>query len=225
VLCHSYTPALPPSQSLFSPKDTLLFTHGAGGTLEAPAVVHFCTGFSSITKRRILAFQGSSNLKARVKGFEACWEYATQVMEGTVVFAGRSMGARAAVLASTQLSSAEDGARLILVSYPLQGPKEVRDQILLDLPPSSKVLFILGGRDAMCPLPLLEGVRAKMQARTQIVVVRGADHGMNVRPAAGTRIFGERAGRVAARWVDGRDLEEVDGVEEEGTVYIGDEEE
>lgn len=133
------------------------------------------------------------------------------------------MGARAAVMAATELIVAEEEklvgtVRLVLVSYPLQGPKDVRDQILLDLPKETDVLFVIGDRDAMCPLDLLEGIRARMKARSRLVVVRGADHGMNIRPASKTRELGEETGRVAARWVSGE--------ENEGeTVYVGEEDE
>ena len=133
------------------------------------------------------------------------------------------MGARAAVMAATELVAAEEGTlvsrlRLVLVSYPLQGPKDVRDQILLDLPKETDVLFVIADRDAMCPLDLLEGVRVRMEARSRLVVVRGADHGMNIRPASKTQELGEETGRVAARWINGE--------ENEGeTLYVGEEDE
>lgn len=135
------------------------------------------------------------------------------------------MGARAAVIAATETlqqrgasSSAEEvPIRLILISYPLVGPKsDLRDQILLDLPPSVGVLFIIGDRDAMCPLDVLNETRAKMAAKGQLVVVRGADHGMHVKPARREKGVGEKTGRVAGEWVGG-------GVEEE-VVYVGGEE-
>lgn len=138
------------------------------------------------------------------------------------------MGARAAVIAATELHTQvqeqqrgqETGveAKLVLVSYPLQGPKDVRDQILLDLPEGFEVLFIVGDRDAMCPLELLDEVRAKMRGKSRVVVVRGADHGMDVRPKSQTREVGEETGRVAARWLSGE-------IESEGEVLnVGDEE-
>lgn len=65
------------------------------------------------------------------------------------------------------------------------------------------MLFIVGERDAMCPLGLLEETREKMVARSRVVVVQGADHGMNVVPAKRTRGLGEETGRVAARWLSG----------------------
>jgi predicted alpha/beta-hydrolase family hydrolase len=215
IQCHQYTP----SSSNLSP--TLIFTHGAGGTLSADAVVNFCTGFSKYFP--VLAFQGSMNLKARTKGFHACIEelhssqetaqkskLKKQVEKKRMLLGGRSMGARAAVIATSELLAEKDHEReetsiqLILVSYPLQGPKDdLRDQILLDLPESISVLFIVGDKDAMCPLDLLNETRSKMVAKSQVVVVRDADHGMSIKPASATKEVGESTGRVAAWWLEG----------------------
>jgi predicted alpha/beta-hydrolase family hydrolase len=191
IECHQYTPTPSPS----APSPTLIFTHGAGGTLSADAVVNFCTGFS--TSLPVLAFQGSMNLKARTKGFHACIDELTsnqvttvkkkkegRAEENRLLLGGRSMGARAAVLAASESiaehNDGKDGSsvQLILISYPLQGPKQdLRDQILLELPRSVSVLFLIGDRDAMCPLDMLNETRSRMTAKSQLVVVRGADHG------------------------------------------------
>ncbi|KAF2128384.1 hypothetical protein P153DRAFT_262877, partial [Dothidotthia symphoricarpi CBS 119687] len=182
--------------------DTLIFTHGAGGTLSAPAVVNFCAGFSSSLP--VFAFQGSSNLPARVQAFHECISH----IRTWLLIGGRSMGARAAVMAATSFltetieeTDERPKVRLILVSYPLKGPKGIRDEILLDLSEDVDVLFIIGERDAMCPLDPLEDVRGKMAAVSQLVVVRGADHGMCVRGKDREREVGEETGQVAARWV------------------------
>ena len=83
------------------------------------------------------------------------------------------MGARAAVMAATT-----ETTHLVLVSYPLHTDKEVRDQILLDLPESVKAIFVSGDHDNMCDLDRLEAVRSNMKRRTWRVVVQDADHGM-----------------------------------------------
>jgi len=216
IECHQYSP----TSSTSSPPPTLIFTHGAGGTLSADAVVNFCTGYSSSLP--ILAFQGSMNLKARTKGFHACIDElnSTQstALKGakedtagakTLLLGGRSMGARAAVIAATEhlaslgeKEAEELNVQLILVSYPLLGPKDdLRDQILLDLPKSVRILFISGDEDAMCPIDTLNDTRDKLTAKSQLVVVTDANHGMNVVPASRTQRVGEETGRWAARWV------------------------
>jgi pimeloyl-ACP methyl ester carboxylesterase len=122
------------------------------------------------------------------------------------------MGARAAVMAGSEVL--EEGGtdlelELVLVSYPLKGPKDTRDQILLDLPASVKILFVVGDRDSMCPLEMLDEVRSKMAAKSKLVIVKGADHGMHVKPAKLEKDIGEHTGRVAADWVAGKLTDEV----------------
>ncbi|KAF2501165.1 hypothetical protein BU16DRAFT_437927, partial [Lophium mytilinum] len=181
---------------------SLIFTHGAGGDLSAPAVVDFSTGFTAISP--LLCFEGSSNLASRASAFAAVIakeESSTHGFAGAL--GGRSLGARAAVVAATELF--KEGRRapwLVLVSYPLNGPKgDVRDEILLALPKEAEVLFISGSRDGMCDLAQLNEVRAKMEAKSQLVVVRGADHGMHVTPKKATSAVGEETGMVAAEWL------------------------
>jgi len=223
IECHQYTPT--PSSS--TPSPTLIFTHGAGGTLSADAVVNFCTGYSSSLP--VFAFQGSMNLKARTKGFHACIDELNSSQKTarkgakkntagskTLLLGGRSMGARAAVIAASEhLASLDDKEReevsiqLILVSYPLLGPKDVmRDQILLDLPKTVRILFISGDEDAMCPIDTLNETRDKLTAKSQLVVVTDGNHGMHVVPASRTQRVGEETGRWAARWVQGEPMDD-----------------
>lgn len=128
------------------------------------------------------------------------------------------MGSRAAVMAASEVIEEGEGREvdLVLVSYPLQGPKDVRDQILLDLPKSVKVMFVIGDRDSMCPLDLLDDVRKKMKANSQVVVVRGGDHGMHTKPAKLEKEVGEETGRLAAKWLAGEVSDEVKYIGEEG---------
>lgn len=178
----------------------LIFTHGAGGTITTPAIVNFSAGFSKNSTASIICFQGNMNLKSRVKMFGAVYDHASSTYQHrtTIALGGRSMGARAAVLAAT-----EDIKHLILASYPLQTNKETRDQILLDLPGDKNVLFISGDQDSMCDLNKLNEVRMKMKAKTWLIRVRDADHGMNVKPKKATALIGEKCGILAAEWLYG----------------------
>jgi hypothetical protein len=83
IQCHQYTPK--PTSSDTPP--TLIFTHGAGGTLSADAVVNLCTGSSS--SMSVLAFQDSMNLKARTKSFHACTEELRSKDENSMKRRGR----------------------------------------------------------------------------------------------------------------------------------------
>ncbi|KAI8940885.1 hypothetical protein NX059_002145 [Plenodomus lindquistii] len=232
IQCHHYT--RPPTTST-TPSPPLIFTHGAGGTLSASAILTFCTGFSRTTP--ILAFQGTMNLISRTKAFHACIAYLPSLApphpqtplqskkpktpeeeQGLLLLGGRSMGARAAVTCASEHLTLHPRTtvKLVLISYPLVGPKDTRDQALMELQEELEVLFVVGDRDAMCPIDLLNETRGKMKARSQLVVVRGADHGMRVKPARQEKAVGEETGRVAARWVRG----ELEG----GVIYVGGEE-
>ncbi|KAI4191841.1 MAG: hypothetical protein LQ346_004589 [Caloplaca aetnensis] len=179
-----------------APTPDLIFTHGAGGTLNSEAIADFVEGFAS-SGLAILCFQGNMNLRSRVKMFKAVVES----QEGQVsrkCVGGRSMGARAAILAAPAETS-----HYVLISYPLHTDKQVRDEILLELPESAKVIFVSGDRDSMCEIHRLDAVREKMRCRTWRVVVEGADHGMTVKPKAGTKPVGLKTGEVVAGWLQG----------------------
>lgn len=180
----------------------LIFTHGAGGTITSDGIAHFSGGFSKIALSSIVCFQGNMNLKSRTKMFDAVHDNVIQTYrhETPIALGGRSMGARAAILAAM-----EDTKRLILVSYPLHTDKEARDQILLDLPADKEVLFMSGDHDSMCDLDRLQEVRHKMRAKTWLVRVRNADHGMNVKPKKATMAVGEQCGILAAEWLHTRE--------------------
>ena len=171
---------------------TLIFTHGAGGTLKADAIVNFSNGFVSNSKDGIVCFQGNMNLKSRVKMFNTVIDH----LASPKCLGGRSMGARAAVMAATDQTT-----HLVLISYPLHTDKEIRDQILLDLPASVRVIFISGTKDTMCDLDRLENVRSRMKCKTWRVVVQDADHGMNLSPKSGTKDVGRKTGEVVAHWL------------------------
>ena len=172
------------------PPPALIFTHGAGGTLTSDGVANFSFGFSALLP--ILCFQGNMNLKSRVKMFNAV----TEDQKFSACLGGRSMGARAAVMATTS-----DTTYLVLVSYPLHTAKEVRDQILLDLSSSVKVIFVSGDGDSMCDLNSLEQVRGRMKCTSWRIVVEAADHGLNVKPRAATEAIGRLVGTIVARWL------------------------
>jgi len=183
------------------PNPALLFTHGAGGGLTTPAMLDFAEGFT--IEATIVSFQGNMNLKSRVQYFHAV--IAHDESFATAALGGRSMGARAAVLAATE--GEQKTAALVLVSYPLAGGKtdESREQILLDLPESIDVLFISGTKDAQCDLERLADVRARMSARSWMVQVDGADHGMSWKWKEEVQGMRYKTGTIAAKWLRERD--------------------
>lgn len=217
---------------------TLIFTHGAGGGLSTPATQDFVSGFASIASP-VVAFQGTMNLQSRVKTFTAVIEHLngggvapSEQPDVQPALGGRSMGARAAVLAANDGETNERRPRaLVLVSYPLLGGKDgdqVRDQILNEVSEDVDVLFVSGSKDKMCPLDRLQHIRKGMKAKTWCVTVDGADHGMGMTGSAKHSVSGVRkkSGEVAAQWLKERQKEKRECLlswnEEDAEIMMGD---
>ncbi|KAK0273079.1 hypothetical protein LTR35_012491 [Friedmanniomyces endolithicus] len=179
----------------------LIWTHGAGGGLAAPAASEFADGFSEYSS--IVSFQGSMNLPSRVKMFHPVIEHE----DFDAALGGRSMGSRAAVMAAMQQDCKTKA--LVLVSFPLVGGKknDSREQTLLHLPKDIDVLLISGDRDSMCDLEQLREVIERMKAKCWLVTVQGADHGMGWSPKGTVTAMRRKTGAVAAEWLKGRDAE------------------
>lgn len=94
-----------------------------------------------------------------------------------VILIGKSMGGR--IGCHVSLKEHVDG--LVCLGYPLCGggdPAKLRDKVLREL--RTPILFVQGTRDALCPLDLLEKVRAEMTAKNFLHVVEGGDHSLIV---------------------------------------------
>jgi dienelactone hydrolase len=177
----------------------LIFTHGAGGGLSNAATKNFTDGFAEVSS--VVSFQGNMNLQGRVNSFNAVIKH-----ENTrVALGGRSMGARAAVIAASHPDANVEA--VILASFPMVGAQkgDSREQILLDLPEGIDVLFISGSNDSMCSMERLQRVVKKMKARSWIVEVQGADHGMSIKSKAGVEPVRKSQGTLAAKWLIERD--------------------
>ena len=180
-------------------KPSLIFTHGAGGGLAAPATKEFADGFAG--RAGIVSFQGAMSLPSRTKTFHAVMEHE----DFDEALGGRSMGARAACIAATQQE--RQTKALVLVSFPLVGGKkgDSREQILLDLPENVDVLFVSGTRDTMCDLEQLEGVMSRMVAPSWLVTVDAANHGMDWKWKKSAEEMRRMTGAIAADWLESRD--------------------
>lgn len=175
---------------------SMIFTHGAGGDLSSPAVANFAKGFSELKK--IICFQGNMNLTSRTKMYKAVIVY----QNGCNALGGRSLGARAAIMTAKET---ENVKALILVSYPLRNQKgDLRNQILLEIDENIDVLFVIGDKDSMCDIDELKMLTKKMKAKTWILVVKNANHGMDIRPQKATDVVGRMVGRIAAGWLEER---------------------
>ena len=94
------------------------------------------------------------------------------------ILIGKSMGGRIGCHVALEKESISG---LICLGYPLCGGgnrAKLRDEVLRAL--RTPVLFVQGTRDPLCPLDLLEPVRAEMKAPTMLHIVEGGDHSLLV---------------------------------------------
>ena len=95
----------------------------------------------------------------------------------STILIGKSMGGR--IGCHVALEEKVEG--IICLGYPLCGggdETKLRDKVLRAL--ETPILFVQGTRDSLCPLHLLERVRAEMKAMTFLHVVEGGDHSLMV---------------------------------------------
>jgi len=96
-----------------------------------------------------------------------------------VVLAGKSMGSRIACHVAVDRGGA-DIAALVCFGYPLRSGATgaLRDTVLRAL--RTPTLFLQGSRDPLCPLADLEMVRAQMTAPSELFIVQGGNHSLEV---------------------------------------------
>lgn len=93
----------------------------------------------------------------------------------SAILIGKSMGGRI----GCHVALKEPVAGVVCLGYPLCGggdPTKLRDKVLREL--QTPILFVQGTRDSLCPLPLLDNVRAEMKAPNFIHIVEGGDHSL-----------------------------------------------
>src|SRR6266516_4428322 len=96
---------------------------------------------------------------------------------GSTILIGKSMGGR--IGCHVSLEEKVDG--LACLGYPLcaMGDRaKLRDEVLRAL--KTPILFVQGTRDPLCPLDLLEQVRAEMKAPNFLHIVDGGDHSLRM---------------------------------------------
>lgn len=112
-----------------------------------------------------------------ISAHRAALKEARQSASQPVILVGKSMGGRI----GCHVSLEEKVSALICLGYPLCGggdPTKLRDKALREI--TTPILFVQGTRDALCPLDLLDQVRATMSAANQLHVVEGGDHSLAV---------------------------------------------
>lgn len=112
-----------------------------------------------------------------IAAHEKALSEANHTFNRPAVLIGKSMGSRI----GCHLSLQEKVRALICLGYPLCAggdPTRLRDKVLREL--SAPILFVQGTRDPLCPLDLLQEVRAQMTANNQLHVIEGGDHSLRV---------------------------------------------
>ena len=166
-------------------RPTLLLAHGAGAGQSHPvmqgwaerlgglgAVVPFEYDYMARGKK------APQRLPKLVETHKAHLAAARSAHGEPVVLIGKSMGGRV----GCHVANADDvppvGA-VVCLGYPLRTPKGVvRDEVLKAL--RTPVLFVQGTRDRLCPLDLLDEVRADMTASSAVHIVEDGDHSLIV---------------------------------------------
>ena len=162
----------------------LLFAPGAGAPSSHPWMQAWKEKLSAIGDVVTLDYdymrEGSRRpdpLPLLIAAHQAALQNARQSAEQRVVLIGKSMGGRI----GCHLSLKESVNGLVCLGYPLCGggdPAKLRDKVLREL--RTPILFVQGTRDALCPLDLLEKVRADMTAQNFLHLVEGGDHSLIV---------------------------------------------
>ena len=114
------------------------------------------------------------------------------------ILVGKSMGGRI----GCHVALEEKVSAVVCLGYPLCGGGDrtkLRDEVLRAL--ETPILFVQGTRDSLCPLDLLERVRAEMKAPSVLHVVEGGDHSLLVSKSQ-LRTTGERQEDVDQRILD-----------------------
>jgi uncharacterized protein len=116
---------------------------------------------------------------------------------GPIFLAGKSMGGRV----GCHLALEESVAGVICFGYPLRSGTSgaLRDEVLVAQ--RTSILLLQGSRDELCPLDLLQEVRARMTAPNTLLVVAGGDHSLLL-SAAGRKATGTTQAESDARVLD-----------------------
>ena len=166
------------------PKPCLLFAPGAGAPSTNPWMQKWKERLETIGQVTLFDYDYMREGRRRpdpppqlVAAHRQALMQIREKASGQIFLIGKSMGGRI----GCHLSLEERVAGLICLGYPLcaMGDKaKLRDQVLRSL--GTAILFVQGTRDPLCPLDLLEQVRAEMKASNELYVVEGGDHSLRV---------------------------------------------
>lgn len=176
--------------SLLALATRLLFAHGAGAPASSPWMRRFRTLLSSVGEVSCFDYPYFRDGAARrapdkLQTLVLAHSHALEALRSEcapadrLILAGKSMGGR--VGCHLALNTPVSG--LVCFGYPLRGQNgKLRDEVLLQL--RTPVMFVQGTRDPLCTLSDLERVREHMAARSQLFIVDGGNHSLEVTKTA-----------------------------------------
>jgi predicted alpha/beta-hydrolase family hydrolase len=164
------------------PRPFFLFAPGAGAPSSHPWVQRWKERLSTIGDVEVFDYpymqQGRRRPDQLPQLIAAHCQALVEARQGRVaILIGKSMGGRI----GCHVSLEEKVGAVVCLGYPLCGGgdrSKLRDKVLRAL--QTPILFVQGTRDSLCPLDLLERVRAEMQALTFLHIVEGGDHSLLV---------------------------------------------
>ena len=168
------------------PKDLILFAPGAGAPSSHPWMQRWKARLEETWKVETFDYSYMREGRKRpdplpelIAAHQAALAQARAKSdpEASTFLIGKSMGGRI----GCHVSLEEKVTGLVCLGYPLcaMGDRSKRrEQVLRAL--RTPILFVQGTRDALCPLDLLEGVRAEMHAPNILHVVEDGDHSLGV---------------------------------------------
>ena len=170
----------------FSVTPFFLFAHGAGAPSGHPWMRHWSELLRTVGPVETFDYpyiragrKYPDPLPKLVAAHREAFDRAREIHRGPPVLIGKSMGSRVGCHLAAEAEV--EVAALVCFGYPLCAGGDrtkLRDKVLLEL--STPTLFLQGTRDPLCPLELLEIVRAKMKAWSKVHVVEGGDHSLSV---------------------------------------------
>lgn len=154
----------------------ILFAHGAGLPSSHPWMegwAHRLEQIGPVHRFDYPYMQRGSKRPDRHPVLLQAHREAYEALEGPVLLAGKSMGSRIGCHLAVEVPV----VGTLCFGYPLVSASgKLRDEVLVAQ--TRPVCFVQGTRDRMCPLDLLDEVRARMSVPTEVIVVPTGDHSL-----------------------------------------------
>ena len=176
------------------PRAAMVLTHGAGSNCEAPLLVAVANAFAvedCLVLRCDLAFRQlrphGPPLGSQQRDRDSIRQAAQTLRELApglpLILAGHSYGGRQSTMLAAE--DPEIAQALLLLSYPLHPPKQPAKLRTEHFPRlRTPALFVHGTRDEFGTIEEITAALALIPARTRLITVEGAGHGLPPAAAA-----------------------------------------